>query len=411
MTIELRTLRDSEWEDWYGMIDLAFGGVPEAPQTRALWQDLTESDRAIAAWDGDEVVGAAAAFSFRITVPGASQVAAAGVTQVGVKPTHRRRGVLTSLMRRQLTDLRERGESLAVLTASEPEIYGRFGYGIGTQCVQAEIDTSRVRLNLPEGTERVRLRLADPESAGEVCEAVYARRVATRPGMIVRGPGWERLPLLDPPEDRSGASPLKCVLAEVDGEVVGYARYAVHPEWETAGPKGNVTLRDLEALDPVAYAALWRYLFELDLTSRLTVRNRPVDDPWLHMVSDIRRCQVLVRDALHVRLVEVGAALAARTYAAPVDAVLDVRDAFCPWNEGRWRLVGDAEGASCERVDDAEPADLRLGVRELGAAYLGGTRLSALAGAGRVTELRPGALAEASAAFGGDAEPWLPHNF
>lgn len=411
MTTELRTLRPEDWDEWYGKLDLAFGGVPEAPEEQALWRDLVELERSMAAWDGGEIVGCAGAFSFRMTVPGGALVPAAGVTMVGVQATHRRRRVLTAMMRRQLADIHAGGEPVAVLTASEPDIYGRFGYGIATQSLFAEVDTVRVRLRVPEGTDEVRLRMSDPAEARDVCESVYARRVATRPAMLARAPGWERVPLLDPPGDREGASPLLCVLAERDGAVTGYARYAIRPSWDMAGPEGTVILRDLEALDPVSYAALWRFLFETDLTSTLRVRNRPVDDPWLHMVSDVRRCRVGIRDSLHVRLVDVGAALSARTYTAPVNVVLDVRDGFCPWNEGRWRLVGDAKGASCERVADDEPADLRLGVRDLGAAYLGGIRLSGLAGAGRVTELRQGALDEASTAFGNDVAPWLPHGF
>ncbi|WP_431044462.1 GNAT family N-acetyltransferase [Streptomyces sp. P1-3] len=415
MTTELRPLRPGDWDEWYGNLELAFGGVAEAPEERALWRELTEPERSLAAWDGNRMVGSAGAFSFRITVPGGALVPAAGVTMVGVLPTHRRRGVLRAMMRRQLAEVRALGEPLAVLTASEPEIYGRFGYGIATHDLFAEIDTDRVRLDTPEGTDAVRLRIARPAESAEAlaaCEAVYAARVASRPGMLARAPGWERLAPLDPPAERAGASPMQCVLAESDGgEVLGYARYAVRPDWDMAGPRGTVILRDMEALAPDAYAALWRFLFEIDLTSTVKVRSCPVDAPWQHMVSDIRRCRVRVRDALHVRLVEVGAALEARTYAAPVDLVLDVRDAFCPWNEGRWRLTGDAQRATCVRTDDGAPADLRLGVRDLGAAYLGGVTLTALAGAGRVAELRPGALAQASAAFRSDAAPWLPHGF
>ncbi|MFH8368922.1 GNAT family N-acetyltransferase [Streptomyces sp. NPDC018031] len=411
MTTELRPLRSEEWDEWYAKLDLAFGGVAEAPEEQALWRDLTGIERSLAAWDGEDIVGCAAAFGFRMTVPGGSLVPTAGVTMVGVQATHRRRGVLTAMMERQLADIRAAGEPVAALTASEPAIYGRFGYGIATQTLSAEIDTSRVVLRVPEGTDRVRLRMAAPADARDACESVYARRVAARPAMLARAPGWERLPLLDPPSNREGASPLLCVLAERDGEVTGYARYAVRPVWEPAGPEGVVQLRDLEALDPASYAALWRFLFEIDLTSKLMVRSRPVDDPLLQLVSDVRRCRVGVRDSLHVRLVDLGAALSARTYTAPVDVVLDVEDRFCPWNAGRWRLVGDPKGASCERAADDEPADLRLDVQELGAVYLGGTRLSALAGAGRVAELRPGALAEASTAFGSDVAPWLPHGF
>ncbi|MFD8155713.1 GNAT family N-acetyltransferase [Streptomyces sp. NPDC059720] len=405
-----RVLQRDEWDKWYNSLLRGFGGVPEAAEERELWNALTEFDRSLGVWDGDECVGTAGAFSFRLTVPGGAPVRAAGVTMVSVAATHRRRGVLTSMMRRQLDDVRAWGEPLAVLTASEPAIYGRFGYGAATFHLGAEIDTTRVRLSVPDGTDGVRVRFAAPGDVLDVCEALYARLVPTRPGLLARQPGWERLGVLDPESERGGASPLQCVLAERDGEAVGYARYRVKPEWELAGPNGTVVLEDLVALDPAADAALWRFLFGIDLTSKITVRGRPVDDAWQYMVSDIRRCLTRLRDSLYVRPVEVGAALGARTYQAPVDVVFEVEDAFCPWNAGRWRLSGDQKGASCERTSDA--AELALSVRELGSAYLGGVSLTALAAAGRVREVRQGALAEASAAFGsGGPAPWLPHGF
>lgn len=412
MTADLRELSQSDWGQWYGTLELAFGGLAESPEERRLWQDLTECERSIGAWDGAACVGTAGAFSFRMSVPGGSVVDTAGVTMVSVAATHRRRGLLTAMMRRQLDDVRERGEAVAVLTASEPAIYGRFGYGVASYNLRLEMDRSRVDLAVPPGTDDVRLRYAVPAEALPACESVYGRRVAGRPGMLARRPGWERLVVLDPPGERDGASPQQCVLAERDGEVVGYAFFALKAEWDDRGPKGTVRVQHVEALDPAAYAALWRFLFGIDLTSTVSARNRPVDDPVTQLVSDVRRCDPRIRDSLYVRLVDVGAALEARTYQAPVDVVLDVEDAFCPWNEGRWRLVGDAAGASCKRLaDDGSPAGLALSVRELGSVYLGGVPLTQLAAAGRVRELRRGAVAEAALAFGSAAAPWLPHNF
>lgn len=410
MAAEVRVLERDQWDQWYGKLDRAFGVAQEAEGERSLWRDLTEVERSLAAWDGDEIVGTAGAFSFRLSVPGGALVPAAAVTMVSVASTHRRRGVLTSMMRRQLDDIREKGdEPLAVLTASEPAIYGRFGYGTGSLRMVLDVDTIRAGLLPPEGAADVRLRLVPPREALEACEAVYARVVPGRPGMPARQPGWERLPVNDPPSERQGAGNLLCVLAETQGEVRGYARYAVKPHWGGRGPDGTVVVHDVEALDPVTYGALWNYLFTIDLTSKLTARARPVDDPLLHLVADLRRCGVSVMEDLFVRPVDVGAALEARTYAAPVDVVLAVTDPFCPWNEGRWRLSGDTDGVVCARTTAA--ADLALSVRELGAAYLGGFRLGALAGAGRVREERAGALAAASAAFGSDVQPWLPHGF
>ncbi|MGY5119167.1 GNAT family N-acetyltransferase [Streptomyces sp. 900105755] len=406
---ELKVLRPEEFDGWWDHLVRAFGAGPAPAEERDLDRSLTEYERSLAVWDGSELVGTAGAFRFRMTVPGGAVLPTAGITMVSVAATHRRRGVLTSMMRRQLDDIREWGEPLAALTASEPAIYGRFGYGAATFQLQAEIDTSRVTLDVPAGTGDVRLRYADPAEVLGACEAVYAELVPLRPGMLARQPGWERAGLLDPESERGGASALQCVVAERDGEVTGYARFRTKMGWSASGHDGTVTLEDLAALDPASDAALWRFLFGIDLMSKLAVRGRPVDDAWQYQVSDIRRCLTRVRDMGYVRLVDVGAALAARTYQAPVDVVLEVADAFCPWNAGRWRLTGDAKGASCERTTDA--AELTLSVRELGAAYLGGVSLLSLARAGRVGELRPGALTEASVAFGSPVLPWLPHGF
>jgi predicted acetyltransferase len=412
MTIELRTLDPADWDAWYATLEWGFGGLTEAPEERALWRSLTEPDRSMAAWEGGEIVGSYGVFSFRLSVPGGGEaVPAGGVTMVSVAATHRRQGLLRRMMRRGLDGIRERGEPLAVLTASEAGIYGRFGFGVASQSLSADIDTGLVGVAAPPGAAEIRLRVTEPAESSARCEELYARLVPTRPGMLERRPGWERLPLLDPPQDRNGASPLRCVLAEgPDGELRGYARYALKPSWGADGyPAGTVHVRNLDAADPAAYGALLRYLTEIDLMRVVSLRHRPVDDPLLHLVSDVRRCALRVSDRLYLRPVEVGAALAARAYATEVDVVLEVADAFCPWNEGRWRLSGGPKGAVCEPTGAA--ADLALDARALGAAYLGGFSLASLAGAGLVTELRPGALAAAATAFSGPLAPWLPHGF
>ncbi|MYR28416.1 MULTISPECIES: GNAT family N-acetyltransferase [unclassified Streptomyces] len=410
MTTEVRKLDKAHYPQWYDNLTLAFGGLHEAEEERALWDELVEFARAFAAWDGDELIGTASGFAFRMTVPGGASVPANGVTMVSVADTHRRQGVLTAMMRRQLDEVRALGEPLSVLTASEAPIYGRFGYEAATRMVRARIDAHRVRVAAPEGIERVRVRRAGLLESLPACEAVYAALVPGRPGLFARQPGWERLGVLDPEADRAGFSALRAVLAERDGEVVGYTRFQVKPVWDAAGtPHGEVRVRALEALDPAAYAALLRHVLSLDLVETVELSRTPLDAPWQTLVSDVRRCRPTLREELYVRIVDVGAALAARTYQVPVNVVVEVRDDFCPWNAGRWRLRGGPEGAECVRTEDA--ADLALSVRELGGAYLGGTSLAEFAAAGRVRELRAGALGPASLGFGSQVAPFLAHGF
>ncbi|GGP73142.1 UPF0256 protein [Streptomyces melanogenes] len=407
--MDVRALDPSDFDQWYGVVERVFGATPEDPELEEFWRTVIDPARCLAAYEGSTVVGTTQTFALPISVPGGGFVPTGAVSAVGVAATHRRRGILTSMIRSQLDVLREEGVPLAVLTASEPGIYGRYGFGLATQQMSLEIDSSRVRVEVPEGGEDVTLRYASLAEAASVCEAVYGRAVGTRAGMFLRTPAWEGHPLLDPVGMRDGGSPAQCVLASRGDEVVGYVRFHTKPVWDAAGPKGVVTLRDINADSPAVYGALWRFLCDIDLMSTVKAGNRPVDDPLLHLVSDVRRCGVRVRDGLYVRLVDVGAALSSRSYSSPVDLVLDVSDSFCGWNAGRWRLSGDGKGAVCSRTADA--ADVALSARDLGAAFLGGVSLSALASAGRARELREGALAEASAAFTTPLAPWLPHGF
>ncbi|MFE2240876.1 GNAT family N-acetyltransferase, partial [Streptomyces virginiae] len=225
MDLEMRVLQQAEWDVWFDHLELAFGGVAEPPEGRTLFRALTEPDRALGVWQGETCVGSAAAFSFRLSVPGGALVPTAAVSFVGVAPTHRRRGVLGSLMRRQLDDVRAAGEPLAVLTASDPAIYGRFGYGLASYSMSLEIDTTRVRLEVPPGTDEVRLRLADPEESLAACERVYAGLVTRRPGAPARQPGWERMAVTDPPGERGGGlSPLRLVVGRGGGTGGGGTR-------------------------------------------------------------------------------------------------------------------------------------------------------------------------------------------
>jgi predicted acetyltransferase len=410
----IRTITPDELDTFAAVPGHAF--LDEWPaEDRELERPVTEFDRTIAAFDGDQMVGTASAYSFRLTVPGdAADVA--GVSLVSVLPSHRRRGILTDMMRYEITDAARRGEAIAILYASESGIYGRFGYGLATWHQRIQIRRGDGRLIVGSAvapSPQLTLRLVDPGDVRSDLAKVFATVLPTRPGMLARNDAWWNLLLSDGPARRDGMSQLRCLLAEDTSGSRGYALYRTKSSWTDGLPDGAIRVRELTALDPAATAALWTDLLSRDLVGEVFALHRPIDDPVLAMLTDPRRTLPLVSDALWVRLIDVPTALVQRKYASAVDVVIDVQDEFMPENSGRWRLTSgglDHGGdARCER--SALPANLLISVQALGAAYLGGASFGQLAGAGHVSELTPGALAHLAAAMSWDPRPWCSMMF
>jgi predicted acetyltransferase len=396
--MELRPATQDEFDDFSRAAMSAFHREYTESDS-ARYERIDEPERSLAFFDDGRIVATTMAFTRSIAVPGGRAVPCAGVTAVAVVPTHRRRGLLTAMMRRQLDELREGGESVAVLWASEGSIYGRFGYGVGTASAHLVARRPAARLAAPPPP-------GDPLRAGpagehvEAMREIHARLIPQRPGMVERPGAWWEDRLYDPESHRAGAQPLRAVVAED-----GYALYAVRPESDDDGPAAEVRIRELVAATPEARAVLWDFLLDQDLTRTIAWDLAPADEPLHLMVTDPRAVRRTIGAGLSVRLVDVARALSARSYAVDVDVVVEVTDAFCPWNAGRYRLAGGA----CERTE--APADVALDVTALGAAYLGATTLVELAAAGRVRELREGVLAGASVAFRGEVAPWCPEMF
>ncbi len=405
--VEIRQASTDDMPALHAVDEIAFHYVAH-PSEVELAERLLEVDRMLGAFEGPTAVGLASTYSLTMTVPGGS-LPVAGVTWVGVLPTHRRRGILTALMTHQLTSYHDEGrEAVAALWASEPAIYPRFGYGCGTQRIELVIPRAGNAFGRPSaGTAEAGLwlQVIKPHEAMEHLRAAYDASAGARPGWVARTEAGWAAALFDPEHRRGGGTALLGVLARDADGVRGYALYSV----TDASGDSELKVRDVVATDPTAYAALWRYLLDIDLVASVRVAGRPPDDPLLHLLADTRSARVGLKDGLWVRLVDVDRALAARTYAREVDVVVEVADDLCPWNAGRWRLAGGPAGASVERT--SAPVDLRLTAAELGAAYLGGTHLSALAAAGRVDEHRPGAVLALSTAMASDLAPWCTVQF
>lgn len=400
--MDTRPIGPDEFRAYYEACESTFGG-DSRPEDVEIERGVFEFDRSLAVHDGGAIVGTAAAFGLQLSVPG-GDAPVAGVTCVSVQPTHRRRGVARSLMRRQLDEIRDRGtEAVAALWASEGSIYGRFGYGLASFGGAIDLDLRHAAFHAPAGGEVRAVAAADVPKLGE---SAYERFRAGRPGSFARNEAWWAHRLHDPEHRRSGATALRAAMTE-DGD--GYVLYAVKSDWVDGAPNGTVYVRELVAATPAAEAALWRFVLDHDLMGKLSAWNLPSDSPLLHLLADPRRARMHLRDNLWVRLVDVPAALAQRRYAVEGEVVLDVADDFCPWNAGRYKLASGPDGATCEPT--TEPADIALSATELGAAYLGGTRLRVLHGAGRVDELRPGGAARADVLFAWSPLPWCPQVF
>jgi predicted acetyltransferase len=324
-----------------------------------------------------------------------------------VLPTHRRRGILRALMTHQLHEIHARGrEPLAVLWASEPMIYGRFGYGLASRAYGLEVPRSPHALRADVPTDpRLRLRFVAGDD-WKITSEVYAEAARRRPGMLARDERWWQKAVRDVPSMRDGRSALRCVIAEDDDGVRGYARYSTQPDWTPGRAQGTVHVREVMSVDAAARALLYGFLFDQDLMDKVDLWNVPEDDPLLLWLHNLRATKPRWFDALYLRLVDLPSALRARSYQAPLDVVLDVTDPVCPWNAGRWALVAGGDQVTCELTD--RPADLSMSVTDLAAAYLGGTLLADLATAGRIAVHSPAALTAASLAFQSSPAPWCP---
>lgn len=380
------------------MVDLA-GVVFHTRVEKSEYENETWRPRRaerVGAYDGKDLVGQLAAFPARLAVPGAVLDCSA-VTLVGVLPTHRRRGVLTSMMDRMHADAVAAGRPVAALWASQSVIYGRYGFGAATRSIDLEVDSSR-ELRLRTEPDPAPLRLLDTASAPEILDPIYTRALSRRPGSLLRDPEWWS----------------RSVLPSTDREAPGFTepRVVVHPAgyavYRTDSEK-TVRLDELFAETPQVEAALWRYLASVDLTTRIQAHGRPVDDLLPRMAVDPD--QVSHKGewaALWLRLVDVPAALRSRSWAADDAFVLEVRDPRVPANEGRWRLrVGAAP--ACDRTE--EPPDLTLSAADLAAVYLGGTPVTTLVRIGAVTEHTPEAAARLDAALAVPFAPYIADQF
>jgi predicted acetyltransferase len=404
MDLTIRPVTEDELRDFAGWVSRAFHGDLKDEDFED-WKIWFEIDRSLAALDGDRIVGTAGAVSYELTVPGGS-LPAAGVTTVTVRSTHRRRGVLSAMMRHQLDDVRDRGESIAILWASESIIYGRYGYGMAAPDVTLEIERRHGRLGQPFDAPGD-VQLLEREEAEKILPSVYEQIRPTYPGLLGEDPSLWQLTFNDRESDRDGFSANRYVSYEENGEPLGFLVYRAKGDWQEGFARGKVEVSRLLALTADAYKALWSHLLNLDLVETITAHHRPATEPLGLLLADPRRLRANFKDGLWLRVLDVPTALGTRRYRQAGSLVLEVADPM-GYAAGRFRLEGDIDGAEVTSTD-AEP-DLTLDAAALGAAYLGGTKVTALADAGLI-EGDPEAIRRADIMFGWDRPTWIPWVF
>lgn len=393
MSVEIRTVTDDEFDSAVRASVLGFGDHASDDLLRVARSDA-ELDRTFAAFDGQDIVGTTVTRTSAMTIPG-GRVKLGFVDDVAVLPTHRRRGILTQMMRAQLGQMRERGEPLAALSASESLIYERFGFGIATWYHRWKIDRRHTTMKIPpNGGGRVRFISAD--TAREAWPKLHAKVRQNRLGMVHYSDTYWRAALWDAEFQRDGATEFFHVAYMRGDRIAGLCTYRRRER--------AILVFFLLGEDAEVEAELWRYCFGIDLVLEIQTWPRPTDDPLPWRLEDPRRLEMTLIDHMWLRLVDVKEALSVREYAESGDLTFRVRDEFCPWNDGTYLLEVGQNGAECTR-SEREP-QIELGVSDLGAVYLGGVTFSTLARAGRVKERERGALVLADSMFRTERQPW-----
>ncbi len=352
-------------------------------------------------------------FDQRLTAVGGAEVPADAITGVTVTATHRRRGLLTRMMTRDLTAAKDRGDVVATLIAAEYPIYGRYGFGPATWATEWTIDVPRTGLDpRRSGQDEAgggRIDLVDGEDVRKLGPDLHARVRAAQPGAVSRDELWWRLNTGVVRYEASWTEPFYAVYRSPEGEVEALAAYTVDDNWHDKQPHNTVSVKWLIGSAPAAERALWRYLCSIDWVTKVKSGWRAPDDLLPFFLPDPRAARITWQaDWLWVRILDVVRALEARTYEGEGSLVLEVTDR-AGLAGGRWRLEASPQGGSC--TPTTQSAELTLDVGELAALWLGDESAVRLAALGRVREERAGAGRLADALLRTSRRPWCPDMF
>ena len=401
----IRSITEEEFPEWE--LSSAYGFGEHSNEARKIQiRGITELERTFGAFNDGKIVGTASTHSLEITIPG-RVLDLAYVDGVAVLPTHRRKGILTKLTKHQFNDMRDHGEAIAGLTASESSIYERYGYGISSWSENWSIQREHSKISdqpkVHGGT-----RFVEAPEVREIWPRIYNRIRPTRPGLFNYTTEWWNAFASDPEHWRGGSSEMFHVVYERGNGPEGLVSYSIRSDFPVTSKSAVIVIMLLGTTSQVE-RELWRYCFGIDLMASVVARNRPVDDqlPWI--LSDTRKLDRSIHDHLWIRLVDASVALSSRTYASHCDVVLNVIDPMCTWNHGRFEIETSQTGARYKPTKKSP--HLSLPISDLAAVYLGGTTFAMLHRAGRIEQHQKGAIRALDKAFATERSPWTLAGF
>jgi predicted acetyltransferase len=411
--IDVRPITEDELPEWLRAVKTGFLQGPAVSETELeARRTQFEPGRFLGAFDGARCVATFRSFAQEVTAVGGTLVAADAVSAVTVTATHRRRGLLTRMMSRDLATAKERGDAVATLIAAEYPIYGRYGFGPATSAAEWTVDVPRTGLDSrwsgPDDGGRIDI--VDAEDVRKLGPELHDRVRRATPGAVSRGNWWWQLNTGAVRIDPKWTEPYFAVYRAADGVVEGLVAYEVDDKWGDAKqPLDTATVRTLIAATPAAERALWRYLCSIDWVTQVKSGQRAPDDLLPLFLPDPRAARITTTaDWLWVRILDVVRALESRTYAGTGSLVLEVADR-AGLAGGRFRLEVSAQGASC--TPTTESAELALDIADLARLWLGDESVVRLAALGRVREERVGAARVGDALLRSSRRPWCPDMF
>jgi len=412
MPIDIRPIDPTETSAWFASLMTAFLERSDPDAIAAEVLPLWDYRRVRAAFDDTTIVGTIRSWGTQLTVPGGAQLPGSAVAGVTVRPTHRRRGILSALMADELAGARERGDVVALLHASEYPIYGRFGFGPATQATTWTVETSKARIPGAARLGAVRLAAATTESR-DTLRGIFEAWRRRQAGEIWRREfSWDDDLGLRTTSWGTRWNGFVAFHHDRVGEPDGYVRYHVDEKWEHRQPRNVLVVDELHTLGDEAYSDLWRFILEVDLVVTVRAEHRSPAErlPWFLLNARAAQSSDTGED-LWLAILDMPRALAARSYERSGSLVVETVGDARTDAESRTRVHLDAnsDGATCTTTHRS--ADLTLDVAALSAAYLGGARLRDAVLAKGVDEHRPGALAEADALFRTAELPWCSTGF